>query len=217
MEQAKTKAQTTSAETISQSHGPAYYIPDRNKRVGILFIYILSIPSIISAGLTLLVWQGATRLANNSEAAYGQGMMLGALIFITIFCMAAYFLLCLPVGMYFLNKKELLTNFDERSGKGKNSTVPEEIKVWNWGAAGLNIIWGAYFGVWISLLALFPIINIAICILLGLKGNEWAWRASRWESPEKFKSVQDKWKPAGIVFLFFAFLEAYIALNKILN
>jgi len=30
-------------------------------------------------------------------------------------------------------------------------------------------------------------------IVLGLKGNEWAWRARKWESIEQFKSSQENW------------------------
>tara|TARA_Y100000310_G_scaffold260903_1_gene270042 strand:+ start:11206 stop:11379 length:174 start_codon:yes stop_codon:yes gene_type:complete len=37
-------------------------------------------------------------------------------------------------------------------------------------------------------------------IVLGIKGNEWAWRAQKWESVEKFQTSQNKWKPWGIVF-----------------
>jgi hypothetical protein len=37
-------------------------------------------------------------------------------------------------------------------------------------------------------------------IILGMKGNEWAWRACPWESVERFVSSQKKWKPWGIVF-----------------
>ena len=59
----------------------------------------------------------------------------------------------IPLGIIYLKKKELAEGsiYDERSGKKKASVVPEEIKGWNWGAAGLHWIWGAYHEVWISL------------------------------------------------------------------
>jgi len=36
-------------------------------------------------------------------------------------------------------------------------------------------------------------------IVLGIKGNEWAWRNKKWESIEHFKSVQKKWSVWGIL------------------
>lgn len=76
--------------------------------------------------------------------------------------------------------------------------VPEEIKVWNWGAAGLTWIWGLSFGVWISLLTFVPIVNWFWWIVLGIKGNEWAWRKGNYKSVEEFKVKQAKWRPWGI-------------------
>ena len=56
---------------------------------------------------------------------------------------------------------------------GTSGPVPEEIKGWNWGAFWLTWIWGIAHNVWISLLVfcLWPI----WMIVLGIKGNEWAW------------------------------------------
>ncbi|OGL87301.1 hypothetical protein A3I40_03730 [Candidatus Uhrbacteria bacterium RIFCSPLOWO2_02_FULL_48_12] len=79
--------------------------------------------------------------------------------------------------------------------------MPEEIKGWNWGAAGLTWIWGVYHGVWISLLFFIPLVNIVMVIMLGIKGNEWAWRAQKWESVEKFIVSQRKWRPWGMAFV----------------
>ncbi|HRY36548.1 MAG TPA: hypothetical protein P5230_01540 [Candidatus Magasanikbacteria bacterium] len=90
--------------------------------------------------------------------------------------------------------------FDNRSGKGKDSTIPEEIKGWNWGAAGLFWIWGASNRVWISLLSFVPIINFVFWIYLGMKGSELAWRAKKWESVAKFNEIQNEWKPWGVLF-----------------
>ncbi|PIQ67350.1 ribonuclease G [Candidatus Uhrbacteria bacterium CG_4_10_14_0_2_um_filter_41_7] len=96
--------------------------------------------------------------------------------------------------------------YDERSGKGEASIIPNEIKGWNWGAAGLTWIWGVPHGVWISLLVLIPFVNIIMWIFLGLKGNEWAWKKQQWESVEKFISYQNKWKPWGIAFFILGIL-----------
>lgn len=43
-------------------------------------------------------------------------------------------------------------------------------------------------------------------IVLGIKGNEWAWRNNKWESVEQFISSQNKWKPWGIIFFILAIL-----------
>ena len=90
---------------------------------------------------------------------------------------------------------------DERSGKGNSSEVPEEIKGWNWGAAGLTWIWGASHAVWLSFLVFVPFVGLFMWIILGLRGSEWAWQSSPWQSVEHFQTVQKKWKIWGIILL----------------
>ncbi len=106
----------------------------------------------------------------------------------------------IPVGISYLSKKDAEdgTPYDERSGKGESSTIPAEISGWNWGAAGLSWIWGIYHRVWISLLAFIPFVNLVFWIVMGIKGNEWAWRKTRWESVEAFKRSQKKWGAWGL-------------------
>jgi type II secretory pathway pseudopilin PulG len=91
--------------------------------------------------------------------------------------------------------------FDPRSGAGPASVIPNEILGWNWGAAFLNWIWGLFNGVYIALLVFIPFVNIVFWIVLGVKGNEWAWRNKKWASVEAFKSTQRKWNIAGIIVL----------------
>ena len=91
--------------------------------------------------------------------------------------------------------------FDSRSGNGPASVVPDEIKGWSWGAAFLTWIWGLCNHVYISLLAFVPFVNLVFWIVLGIKGNEWAWRSKKWQSVEAFKSTQRKWNIAGIIVL----------------
>lgn len=124
-----------------------------------------------------------------------------ALGFLGILCVLAIFI-CVPLGIIFLVKKDYdpKVKYDERSGKGKGSVVPDEIKGWNWGAAGLGIIWGLYHNVWISLLNFIPVVNWFWWIFLGVYGNEWAWKKQRWTSVAEFKDTQRKWMPWGIVF-----------------
>lgn len=106
------------------------------------------------------------------------------------------------VGIIYLTRSDLPPDavYDNRSGNGDKSSIPPEINKWNWGAAGLGWIWGAYHRVWISFLVFVPIMNYVWWIVMGLKGNEWAWKKNRWVSVEDFLAKQKKWAPWGIVF-----------------
>ena len=88
---------------------------------------------------------------------------------------------------------------ENTSGQGKLAIVPEEVKGWSWGAFCLTWIWGICNSVWIALLCLIPFFNLAWAIVLGVQGNEWAWRNKKWDSIEHFKSTQRSWNIAGIV------------------
>jgi len=91
--------------------------------------------------------------------------------------------------------------YDERSGKGKASVIPPELGGWNWGAAFMNIWWGMSCRVWISFLALVPFVNYFWWVVLGFKGDEWAWRKKKWVSVAEFKKAQKKWAIWAIVSL----------------
>ena len=92
---------------------------------------------------------------------------------------------------------------ENTSGQGRTAVVPPEIKGWNWGAALLNFIWAIGNRTWIGLLSILPVIGYVMPIILGYKGNEWAWRNKRWESIDHFKRVQKRWAiwGAGITIL----------------
>jgi hypothetical protein len=79
------------------------------------------------------------------------------------------------------------------------SEVPQEVKGLNWGAFFLTWIWGIGNRVWISLLALIPVVNIVMRFVLLFKGNEWAWKNKQWESVEHFKRVQRIWGWVGFI------------------
>jgi hypothetical protein len=89
--------------------------------------------------------------------------------------------------------------FDPRSGKGAASEFPSEAQGFNWGALWLTFIWGLFNRVWISLVVFVPIVGAIWFIILGVKGNEWAWRAKQWPSVEHFHRIQKKWAIAGWV------------------
>ena len=89
------------------------------------------------------------------------------------------------------------------SGQGASVTVPTELQGWNWGAFLLTWVWGIGNRVWLALLALVPIplVGIAMSILLGVKGNEWAWQYKKWDSIEQFRQTQRIWLYWGIASL----------------
>ena len=87
------------------------------------------------------------------------------------------------------------------------STLPEGIKGWSWGAFWLSWIWAIFNKTWIGLLALIPLVNLVMMVILGLKGREWAWRNKAWPSVEHFNRVQKKWSLAGWIIMVVAFLS----------
>lgn len=89
------------------------------------------------------------------------------------------------------------------SGQGLSAVVPPELQGWNWGAFLLTWVWGIGNRVWLALLALIPIplVGLAIAILLGVKGNEWAWQSKKWDSIEQFRRAQRIWLYWGIASL----------------
>jgi Cytochrome oxidase complex assembly protein 1 len=77
--------------------------------------------------------------------------------------------------------------------------IPAEIGRWNWGAFFLNWIWGIGNQTYIALLALIPGFGFIWMLVLGAKGNAWAWRNGRWDSVEHFRRVQRRWAIWGVV------------------
>ncbi|MDD2721859.1 MAG: zinc ribbon domain-containing protein [Gallionella sp.] len=81
------------------------------------------------------------------------------------------------------------------------SVLPEGIKGWSWGAFWFSWIWAIFNKTWIGLLALIPLVNLVMMVVLGLKGREWAWQNKTWTSVEHFKRVQKKWDVAGWIII----------------
>jgi hypothetical protein len=93
---------------------------------------------------------------------------------------------------------------ENTSGLGKNSTIPPAIKGWNWGAFLLHWIWGIFNNTFIAFLTWVPIFGWIFMLVLGVKGNEWAWQNKTWRDIEHFKNTQKKWAVAGVIaYLFF--------------
>ena len=98
----------------------------------------------------------------------------------------------------------------------RSAQPPQALRGFNWGAFLLGPIWGLGNAVlpailigavgvvisyvtrsgnqWVSLAAAF-FANVYI----GIRANEWAWKARRWQSVEHFKRVQTGWLLWGVV------------------
>jgi len=84
--------------------------------------------------------------------------------------------------------------------------VPNEIKGWNWGAFLLGPFWSFTNQVWIGLLCFIPYLGFIMAIILGFKGNEWAWKSRNWSSIEAFKAHQKAWTIASLIVFIIIFL-----------
>lgn len=109
---------------------------------------------------------------------------------------------------------------------GPNGPMPDELKKWNWGAFFLSWIWGIGNSVWIALLCLIPIpfLGLIMMIVLGIKGNEWAWQNRHFKNVDEFKAVQKAWGIWGLILfligavvlvifsvIFFAFIISWVS------
>jgi hypothetical protein len=107
--------------------------------------------------------------------------------------------------------RETLQTLENTSGQGSLAAIPIEITGWNWGAFFFGWLWGISNGVMISLLTLVPYVGAIMFIVLGVKGNEWAWRNRRWDSIEHFRNSQRKWGIASaVVFLLSVIMLLFI-------
>ena len=88
---------------------------------------------------------------------------------------------------------------ENTSGQGKQAVIPDGVKRWNWGAFVFSWIWGLFNHTFIALLALIPYVTVIVVVVLGLKGNEWAWRNKKWESVDQFHAAQRKWAVAAAI------------------
>ena len=101
---------------------------------------------------------------------------------------------------------------ENSSGQGKSAIVPDEIRGWNWGASLFGWIWAignnkydmAAYGLAVAIFSfvLGPLgwlAQLVIAIILGVKGNKWAWQSKKWNSIEHFRKTQKTWTRWGIV------------------
>ncbi len=175
------------ANETSGAYQPIYVPSTKNTRTGLWLIFT---PLAVTALLAIVSFAF-------KESVFASVVMMGLTMF------SFFVFICLAgVGAVLLFVKEPApgVTFDPRSGVA-GGEVPAEIKGWNWGAAFLGVIWGVYHGVWISLLSFVPILNFVWWIVMGLRGNEWAWQKRKWVSPEQFKASQWGWNRMGMVML----------------
>jgi hypothetical protein len=102
----------------------------------------------------------------------------------------------------------------------RSARLPVAARGWNTAAFLFAPVWGPANGVWIGVISLIFLaippealdwlwkflLYFAFGAYMGLKGNELAWRARRWNSVEHFKRVQQMWMvgalAAGMVIAF---------------
>ncbi|GGA36875.1 serine/threonine-protein kinase [Okeania sp. KiyG1] len=81
-----------------------------------------------------------------------------------------------------------------------SNDVPAEIIDWNWGAFFWPGFWCLTNHVWVGLIAWIDLSGVTFGtgwlitgIILGYKGNEWAWKSRKWKSIAEFKKHQRMW------------------------
>ncbi len=108
-----------------------------------------------------------------------------------------------------------------KSGRGKGSPVPAEIKgQFNWGVFALPLFWSFANETKLPLLCLLlpfwflPGINTIFSIYCGIHGNEWAWQNKTWGNIHEFKDAQKTWAKLGFVYMLCVTLvSGYIILS----
>jgi len=103
-----------------------------------------------------------------------------------------------PLGSRVAGASSRAANVND-SGGGALSALPIGLRGFNWGAFLFGPIWAIFNNAWIGLLAFVPGVSLIVCIVLGVKGNEWAWQNKRWDSIEHFFGTQKNWALWGIV------------------
>jgi|GEM_PF-3263452 len=77
-----------------------------------------------------------------------------------------------------------------------------KVKGWNWGPFILTFFWTIFHGFWgMAILSIIPGIGFLIGIILGFKGNEWAWKIDKHKNYHIFIEQQRRWNKVGIIFI----------------
>jgi hypothetical protein len=193
---------------------------NKGRGLYIIILPILALIFILFLRVLLSLFQVYSNVDLTTVSAELTLINIGAatLNFLALICVIA-FIVCTPIGIHIVLKKEKISNiaYDKRSGKGSASEIPDEIRGWSWGAAGLGIIWGITFNVWISFFAFIPIVNFFWWIVMGIKGREWAWQNNKWASVDEFNKSQKKWNIIGLIFFILGILSLMGSLGNLGN
>ncbi len=101
----------------------------------------------------------------------------------------------------------------ENTSGNRSAQLPQSARGWNTAAFLIGPIWGPANGVWIGVVgivflvipeSILPLamkftLYLAYGAFLGIRGNQLAWRARRWNSLEQFKRVQQQWMLLALV------------------
>jgi hypothetical protein len=100
-----------------------------------------------------------------------------------------------------------------RRKKRLKKPVPPELKRWNWGAFFLNWVWALRHGVRTWWYCFLPIVGPFWPFMLGLRGNEWAWKSGEWSDIDAYLKEQRIWSWFGIgAFAFLTLIGATASL-----
>ncbi len=223
--------QNTVHAHVATSNGggaTAMVVSARNKKIGLWLLIgpwagligIMVAWAIVSFVISSVVASSpaSSDVVNSGAAALGSGDVRTTVARIVNVALGFFGILCvvgiiagIPLGIMFLKKREPAdhTSYDSRSGHNDASVIPEDVSGWSWGAAGLPILWGIYYNVWVALWCFIPVISIPVRIYLGVKGNELAWKRNKWTSVEAFKKAQKKWQIWGILGFIFTILGLF--------
>lgn len=90
------------------------------------------------------------------------------------------------------------SSWQNDSGTGAGAVLPDELKGWSWGAFLGYYLWCMSHRIWWGFLCFLPYLSFVFWIVMGVKGNEWAWKYRRWENIEQFRKTQTAWIWGGI-------------------
>jgi len=114
--------------------------------------------------------------------------------------------LSVPVSLFFVATSILLRKRlkDEslEIWNPKGAKFPKEYQKLSFGAFGLNIFWGAYYGNLATFLIFFPIVNLLLVLYLMLRGNLVLFRTYAFETENQFKDSLKVWNKHGKIFGF---------------
>lgn len=99
---------------------------------------------------------------------------------------------------------DILTHTEDQKSVTTTSETPD-IKMlgkWNWGAFLLTFFWALYHRLYFwAFLSIFPFIGFFVGIVLGFKGNTWAWKKDSLKNAAVFEDQQRKWKKISCIYI----------------